>query len=82
MRYKPKDAFENEDKSGFADFGGEESATQRKPLVAGGMFGTTDIKGGVTAPEDRNRKMNALFDEEDDESPVKPRPGGIKEPRK
>jgi hypothetical protein len=33
MRYKPKDAFENEDKSGFADFGGDEPAQQRKPLV-------------------------------------------------
>jgi hypothetical protein len=31
------------------------------------MFGSSDIKGGVAAPEDRNRKMNALFDEEDDE---------------
>lgn len=34
MRYKPKDAFENEEKSGFADFGGDDPRTmERKPLV-------------------------------------------------
>lgn len=44
------------------------------------MFGASDVKAGTIAPEDRSKKMNSIFDEEEEEvkPPVKVL-GGIKE---
>lgn len=56
--------------------------TERKPLIIGGMFGAADVKTGTVQPEDRSKRMNSIFDEEEEEvQPPKPTKGlgGISE---